>query len=39
MSFGKYAVVTLGLARERHMDAQRLLPVGTDPMAKRKTDN
>jgi len=38
MSFGKYSVVTLAMARDRHMDARRLLATGVDPMAKRKQE-
>jgi integrase len=36
MALGKYPVVTLGLAREHHIVARKLLADGVDPMAKRK---
>jgi integrase len=38
MSFGKYPEVTLALARDRHVDARRLLASGLDPMAQRKVE-
>ncbi len=38
MSLGKYPDVSLALARERHMQARKLLASGTDPMAQRKAD-
>lgn len=38
MSFGPYPVVTLAMARERHLDARRLLASGVDPMAQRKEE-
>jgi len=36
MSFGSYPDVSLSLARERHVEARKLLASGTDPMAERK---
>jgi hypothetical protein len=36
MSFGKYPEVTLAMARNRHVEARRLLANGLDPMAQRK---
>jgi integrase len=36
MSFGKYPEVTLAMARDRHVEARRLLANGLDPMAQRK---
>jgi integrase len=36
MSFGKYPEVPLALARERHLEARKLLVQGIDPMAERK---
>jgi integrase len=36
MSFGKYPAVTLALARDRHLEARKLLATGVDPMADRK---
>jgi integrase len=38
MSFGKYPDVSLSLARERHIEARKLLASGVDPMAQRKAD-
>lgn len=38
MSLGAYPVVTLGAAREAHLEARRLL-LTVDPMAQRKADN
>lgn len=38
MSFGKYPDVSLSLARERHIEARKLLASGTDPMAQRKAE-
>ena len=38
MTFGKYPAVSLGLARERHAEARKVLALGIDPMAKRKTE-
>jgi integrase len=38
MSFGRYPDVSLALARERHVDARRLLASGVDPMAHRKAE-
>ncbi len=38
MSFGGYPDVSLSLARERHIEARKLLASGVDPMAQRKTD-
>jgi hypothetical protein len=37
MSFGKYPDVPLVQARERHIEARRLLAGGLDPMAERKS--
>jgi integrase len=37
MSFGKYPAVSLALARERHAEARKLLAIGLDPMAARKS--
>jgi integrase len=36
MTFGKYPDVPLALARERHVEARKLLAAGIDPMAQRK---
>jgi hypothetical protein len=36
MTFGRYPDVSLALARERHIEARKLLATGTDPMAQRK---
>jgi hypothetical protein len=36
MSFGKYPEVTLAMARDRHVEARRVLANGLDPMAQRK---
>jgi hypothetical protein len=36
MTLGKYPVVPLSLARDRHGDARKLLATGIDPMAQRK---
>jgi integrase len=38
MSFGSYPDVSLSLARERHVQARKLLATGTDPMAERKAE-
>jgi hypothetical protein len=38
MTFGRYPDVPLGLARERHREARKLLATGTDPMALRKVE-
>jgi integrase len=38
MSFGSYPDVSLSLARERHVEARKLLAIGTDPMAARKAE-
>jgi integrase len=38
MSFGKYPEVPLALARERHLEARKLLATGIDPMAQRKAE-
>ena len=38
MSFGTYPDVSLSLARERHVEARKLLASGTDPMAERKAE-
>ncbi|HEX4021937.1 MAG TPA: integrase arm-type DNA-binding domain-containing protein [Acidobacteriaceae bacterium] len=38
MSFGSYPDVSLSLARERHIEARKLLASGVDPMAQRKAD-
>jgi integrase len=38
MSLGKYPVVSLALARERHAEARKLLATGVDPMAQRKIE-
>jgi integrase len=38
MALGVYPVITLAMARERHIDARRLLASGTDPMAQRKEE-
>ncbi len=38
MSFGKYPDVSLAVARERHVEARRLLASGVDPMARRKAE-
>ena len=36
MSLGKYPIVTLAQARDRHTEARKLLATGTDTMAHRK---
>jgi integrase len=36
MSLGRYPDVSLAQARERHIEARKLLATGTDPMAQRK---
>ena len=38
LSFGKYPIVTLKAAREKKLDAQRLLDGGTDPSAARRRE-
>ena len=38
MALGKYPAVSLALARERHLEAKKLLATGTDPMALRKLE-
>jgi integrase len=38
MALGKYPAVSLALARERHLEAKKLLAAGTDPMALRKIE-
>jgi hypothetical protein len=38
MAIGVYPDVPLALARERHAEARKLLAVGVDPMAQRKTE-
>jgi hypothetical protein len=38
MTLGKYPDVPLALARDRHLEARRMLATGVDPMAKRKSD-
>lgn len=38
MSLGGYPDVSLSLARERHLEARKLLATGTDPMAGRKAE-
>ncbi len=38
MSFGRYPDVPLALARERHLEARKLLATGIDPMAQRKVE-
>lgn len=38
MAFGSYPDVSLSLARERHLEARKLLATGTDPMAERKAE-
>jgi integrase len=38
MSFGKYPMVSLVLARDRHREARKLLATGVDPMAQRKAE-
>lgn len=38
MSFGSYPDVSLSSARERHLEARKLLATGTDPMAERKAE-
>ena len=38
MSFGRYPDVPLALARERHLEARKLLATGVDPMAQRKVE-
>jgi integrase len=36
MALGKYPDVSLALARDRHIEARKLLAIGVDPMAQRK---
>lgn len=36
MSFGRYPEVSLGLVREKHSEARRLLASRVDPMEQRK---
>ena len=38
MSLGKYPVVSLAMARQRHIEARKLLATGIDPMAQRKAE-
>jgi integrase len=38
MSFGKYPGVTLALAREKHIEARKVLLSGLDPMEQRKIE-
>lgn len=38
MTFGGYPDVSLSLARERHIEARKLLATGIDPMAQRKAE-
>lgn len=38
MTFGKYPDVPLALARDRHLEARKMLATRVDPMAKRKAD-
>lgn len=38
MSFGAYPAVSLALARERFIEARKLLATGVDPMQQRKAD-
>ena len=38
MALGSYPVVTLAAAREKHLEARRLLESGQDPMAQRKEE-
>ncbi|MEO6982678.1 MAG: integrase arm-type DNA-binding domain-containing protein [Edaphobacter sp.] len=38
MSFGGYPDVPLSLARERHLEARKMLATGIDPMADRKAE-
>jgi integrase len=38
MSFGKYPEVPLALARERHLEARKLMATGIDPMVQRKAE-
>ena len=38
MALGQYPVITLAMARERHLAARKLLASGTDPMASRKEE-
>jgi integrase len=38
MTFGSYPDVRLSLARERHVEARKLLASGKDPMAERKAE-
>jgi len=35
MSLGKYPIVSLAMARERHTEARKLLATGIDPRAQR----
>jgi len=36
MSFGRYPEVTLAMARDRHVEARRLLANSVDPTAQRE---
>jgi integrase len=38
MALGAYPVVTLAMARDRHLDARRVLSSGSDPMEARKAE-
>ena len=38
MSFGSYPDIPLSSARERHLEARKLLATGIDPMAERKAE-
>ncbi len=38
LALGAYPVVTLAMAREKHLDARRLLDAGVDPMAQKKKE-
>jgi integrase len=38
MALGAYPVITLAMAREKHIDARRLLASGADPMVQRREE-
>jgi integrase len=39
MALGEYPLVTLKEARDRHLEARRMLSTGVDPMAERKSES
>ncbi len=38
LSFGRYPEITLKVARERRLEARRLVAMGTDPSAERRAE-